>query len=381
MKKVAILINSLRRGGAERVAASIINSFKDQYKFYLVTFVDCYLYTIPENTIRIKLKSSSEQSGISKFSSLFFMAKELSYICNEENIDLVFSMMYRPNYVTGIAKSTFGLRAQIIMNERSFPSNTYATNSISNLLCRQLVKKYYKKATLVLTNSRASALDLEENFNISNKIKTIYNPIDLTRFKAERHISKVFTFICVGNFHSYKNQELIIDAFFNLGIKNASLIFIGDGKTRHNLDEKVKNQGLGNSIKFLGKVNDVERHLVKADCFISASSREGFPNVILEALACGLPVISSDCNSGPRELLSPKSDFTKLLVDNLEYAEYGILFPVGNNILLEEAMKRVYSDKHLTKQYSKKAVLRAGQFDINKIMRQYKEVIDEYTSN
>ena len=99
------------------------------------------------------------------------------------------------------------------------------------------------------------------------------------------------------------------------------------------------------------------------------------PNVLLEALACSLPVISTDCKTGPRELLAPLSDYNFLMEEGVEIAEFGILVPIKRKELLSKAMDMIYADKTLYSQYKNKCLPRARSFDISLIAEEYKKIL------
>jgi N-acetylgalactosamine-N,N'-diacetylbacillosaminyl-diphospho-undecaprenol 4-alpha-N-acetylgalactosaminyltransferase len=119
------------------------------------------------------------------------------------------------------------------------------------------------------------------------------------------------------------------------------------------------------------------KYLSKTDCFILSSDFEGFPNCILEALACSLPIISTDCLSGPREILAPGTDPIINITDHNEISEYGILVPVNNAQLLADAITTIVSDKTLWNQMRTKALLRSKDYDIEKIIGQFEDLLSE----
>ena len=121
--------------------------------------------------------------------------------------------------------------------------------------------------------------------------------------------------------------------------------------------------------------NNPYKYLSKCAVFVLSSNSEGFPNVVVEAMVCGCCVISTDCLSGPREILAPNSDFSFRLEDDLELAQYGVLVPIQNKELLAKAMGLILDDKELRNGYKQKAFQRAKDFAVEKILKQYEEVI------
>lgn len=160
----------------------------------------------------------------------------------------------------------------------------------------------------------------------------------------------------------------IVKMLYKLAIsgKNSSII------TENIYDKELS---LNDKVYLLGKKENPFAYISKANCFVFASNHEGFPNVLVEALACGLPVITTDCKSGPREILAPKSDINFQLENNIELAEYGILTPIKNVEKLKEGMDLMINDKDLKKDYEEKAKNRANDFRIDKIIKQYERIL------
>jgi N-acetylgalactosamine-N,N'-diacetylbacillosaminyl-diphospho-undecaprenol 4-alpha-N-acetylgalactosaminyltransferase len=277
--------------------------------------------------------------------------------------------MNRPNYINIFAK-LFGSRAKTIICERAMPSLQHKKD-LQGFINKFLIKTLYNKADLITANSKGNSLDLKINFGIKN-IKTIYNFIEEKNCQKQKE--DIFTFVTIGRLDSGKNHKLLVEAFYKADL-DAKLWLIGDGYLKEDLELRIEDLGLKDKVKLLGRQKNPYKFLSKADCFVFSSNYEGFPNVLLEALACELPIISTDCKSGPREILSPETDFTKQTKD-IEIAKYGILTPVGDVDKMAEAMRMMYEDSNLREKYRKIALQRAKDFEVSKITKEWEETLE-----
>jgi len=369
MKKIAFLIYSLAPGGAERVVSILLEHFSKKYKTHLVLMNDTIFYEVPKNVkIHFLEKSLPNEYGIKKLIKIPFLAKRYTKYLEKEKIDISISFMNRPNYINVLAKKS----AKTIISERANPTlqHRYGFQGFIN---RVLIKKLYKKADRVIANSFGSAYDLEKNFNLTD-VKVIYNPIKPCHYMKKKK-QNTFTFITVGRLDNGKNHKMLIDAF-KLANLNAKLDIIGTGELKRRLKQYVEAINLREQIKFLGRQNDVFSFLNQADCFVFSSKHEGFPNVLPEALTCGLPIISTDCRSGPREILAPNTDF-RYQTNEIELAEYGILVPVNDTEKMAKAMKIIYNDNKLREKYMQKAIERAKDFDVKNIIKEWEKEIKD----
>ena len=179
----------------------------------------------------------------------------------------------------------------------------------------------------------------------------------------------------VGRLDRGKNHELMINAFFSLKNRNTQLFIIGDGELKNKLQNQIKTLKLEEQVFLLGKKKNPYKYLSKADCFLFSSNHEGFPNVILEALACNLPIISTDCESGPREILSSNNKIIKTL--SIDTCEYGVLVPVNDANNFRKAMDLLYHDNNLRSRYVKASTNRSNYFCSKIVVTQYERLLSE----
>ncbi|WP_323591503.1 glycosyltransferase [Aliarcobacter butzleri] len=373
MRKIVILINSLESGGAERVVSNLLNDFVDRYDCYLILIHKNIFYTLDSRVKILNLNEQKNLLGIKKFLRLPILAYKLSKLIKEYKFDQVISFLSRSNYINIL--SNILIKHETIINERAMPSLQYEYG-INGKINKILIKTLYPRACLCLSNSYGNMMDLKNNFNVV-KIEYIHNLFDIETIEvlSKKDIEfqkKRFTFVTVGRLDSGKNHKLLIEAVKDF---NADLWIIGDGELKEGLQKYINELNLNDKVYLLGKKENPFSFLSKADCFVFSSNYEGFPNVLVEALACGLPIISTDCQSGPREILAPTSNISFQLKDKIELAEYGVLTPIKNVGKLKEAMNLMINDENLRKNYQEKGNFRANDFKIEKIIKQYEKIL------
>ena len=376
--KLLIFINTLQSGGAERVVSLLLEHLKDDFEIHLALYSNIVEFAIPPEIKRLNLNEPLVQDKTIRFLKLPYISRKVYRYCKKNNINISVAFLYRPCYINALMKSLWGYKGHVIMCERTHQTTMQQSHStIYRMFSKFMVMFSYKRADLVLANSYAMQTDLIENFKIKTPVRVIYNPIDLGFIKT--HINEdtgfvfdrdTFYFVNVGGFRKEKNHLLLIQAFFILKQLPCKLLIVGGGLMEEELKQKVQDMGLREKVIFTGFEKNPFKYVSRSDCFVLSSDVEGFPNVLIEALACGKPVISTDCSSGPRELLAPATNLHHRAINNYEIGEYGILTPINDVTALAAAMKKMYEDAALRKQFSDKAAGRAEKFDVNEI-KQY----------
>jgi len=372
-KKISILAISLNRGGAEKVISTILPFLQLNYTITLVLFYNSIEFEIPKNINVIFISSKTKLSFLEKI--FFFPIAIFKYwkFIKREEIDVSISFLTRPNFINAITKF-FSKRHRVILSERCYPSIAYKSHKLRWYLYKFLIPLLYNKADALFSNSSHINEDLKKNFNLEIPMSVIYNPIKIPPLDYTfQKNTKEFKVINVGSFTNVKNQRMIIDAIKNLNFK-IELTLLGDGANKEELINHVAAQGLNNFVFFPGKVNNVNDYLYNSHCFILSSITEGFPNALLEAMAVGLPVISTNCISGPLELLNENE---AVVIGNEEFyiAKYGILINVSDRIALSNAI--MYLKNHISEReiLSLKAKKRASHFSVATFIEELKEIL------
>ena len=134
--------------------------------------------------------------------------------------------------------------------------------------------------------------------------------------------------------------------------------------------------GVEDRVTVLGFTSNPFKYVSKSDVFVLSSNNEGLPNVIIEALAAGCPVVSTDCISGPREILAPGTSLEHQLENKIEYAPYGILVPIKNEAKMTQALTEILEQENLREEYRSKTLSRAMDFKAEISLASYAELIE-----
>lgn len=372
MKRVAIFTISLRGGGAERIISYLLNEGYKKFEFHLILLKHEIDYPLPKaGNIKIV---ELEGGGAAKFTGVLktpFLAQKLKRYLEENGIQTLLSLLVRPNIIACYAKRS-GWGGTLIISERADTLAYYRAVPFGFFMIA-LVRKYYPIADIVTVISKGIAHSLQ-TLGIKNS-KVIYNPVYLSAGRAPAQPAHVpFTFLSMSRFDPQKNIEMLLRAFAGINDTDTKLVLIGKGKLSPLLRKLAASLKISGRVCFAGFQSDVKAWLSKADCMVLSSDYEGFGNVIVEALDSGVPVISTDCPYGPREILAPGTDYAQVLRGRIETARYGILTPVQSAVHMADAMRRMMADDVLRDKYKALGPERAADFDVKKIAKQYFEL-------
>lgn len=363
MKRIALYIPSMSGGGAEQMMLTLANALSE--KNLVVDLVlnkaeGPYLKKVSDKVNIVNLDTSRVLTGI----------LPLARYMRVEKPEVILSAMNYVNVVTIFAKLLSGTDTRIVLSERSNLSAALANSKwISRVLLKNLMSWTYKKADKVVAISNGVADDLAQQIKLNrNQIVTIYNPVvssDILR-KANAPLPLLHPWfeknsppviIAVGRLSGEKDFETLIRSFAKIRTqKECHLLILGEGELRTKLEMLVKELKLQDSVQLPGFSDNPYAWMSRANLFMLSSKYEGFGNVLVEAMACGTPVISTDCPSGPSEIL--------------EEGKWGGLVPVGNIELISEAMlKAISNPSHVNVQK------RASFFSVENSVNQYINVL------
>lgn len=371
-KKLLFVLLSLSGGGAEKVASILLNHLnRDKFKITLVLFnkEGEYLNRIPTDIPIIEFGKKSRWD-------FFNLILQLRKIIIHEHADVVFSLLCYTNIVTILASRFLRKNVRIIISEQNIPELTSLYSKLGHLKS-MLANFTYKKATKIIVVSYGIKKSLINKFKTSEiNIHVIYNPFEIEKVVALSNspidfpvsdFGTVKKIISVGRLTKVKNHKLLIESFSILRQSiPAILLILGQGDLKEELEKYTHYQGVSNYVYFLGFKDNPFAWMKNSDLFVLTSECEGFGNVIIEAMACKTPVISTDCPYGPGEII--------------ESGKNGLLVPGNNKNILAESMAKLLSDGDLIKNIREEGFRTAQKYDIANIIPMYERVFSDALS-
>lgn len=374
--EITFLINSLGEGGAQRIVVTLAKQFAQEgKKVRILSLATNDLHQLPAEVECVYFSKHVKDSMF----LIPYYAWKLKHYVHANNINLVQSHIFRASFVNLFSK-VLGSQHQVQVVNHSVVSR-FENEGISGKINLLFIRLLYEKADLIVHISKRMKLAFHEYFSMNKEEVVIYNPHHAKLIvKQAQSKPKDFTFdkkkrylISVGRLIELKRFEDVILALKALP-SDVELLLLGEGKERASLEKLVQAHRLGSQVHFLGQVNNPFSYLQCSDLFILSSSVEGFPNVLVEAMLCKTAVVSSDCTSGPRELLAPSTKITQQLSKGVEKAEYGYLYAVGDVASLTQSIQELLEDKEQRECYVEKAFQRANSFSVENISLEYEKI-------
>lgn len=355
--RIALVISSLGAGGAERVLSDMANYWAS--KGWVITLITISgdevadFYPLNNNVQRIRLGLGGDTKGpLQKFSRNVLKVRRLRQAIHRAKPDAVISFMDVNNVLTLLA--TTGLGLNVIVSERIDP----AVNSTIGKIWALLRTTLYRHAAAVVGQTAAASKWLTEYCRA--RAVTIANPLRQLPLPATHRQDFVLS---VGRLEPQKGFDTLLHAF--AGVHNQfpdwRLVILGEGPQRVALNQLARSLGISSVVDMPGNVTEPEVWMARAGLVVQASRFEGFPNVLMEAMAMGAPVIATDCRSGPAELIHDQAN--------------GRLVPVDDVPRLAEVMAELMADGQKRGHLGLSAIQIRARFSQDKIMPSWEALL------
>ena len=364
---LSIFLPDLRGGGAERVCTTLSKEFNTRgydVEFVLIKRRGKYLEDVPDEVSVVSL-DAPEIPGYHALGAVPSLTRYL----RRRKPDTLLSMLTRANLVAVMATGLSRVETRLILSERNHISaRSEHTSDIRRKVSPKLIRLLYPRADGFIAVSEGVALDLATVGHLRlEEITTIYNPTVRDEVLEKKHEPVDHPWfakdgppviIGVGSLTEQKDFPTLLKAFATLRDKRpCKLIILGKGNQRDRLESLTSDLGIENDVELAGFKSNPYAYIAAADVFVLSSAWEGLPNVLIEALACGTPVVSTDCPSGPREILQD--------------GKYGPIVSVGNHVALAQSIETMIDnptpEEHL--------LSRATDFRPEPIASQYLDVL------
>jgi len=368
-RHVAFIINSLAGGGAERVMCTLLRASEEERRDFDVTLIlldqEPPAYAVPD-WVRIE-QLDCRHSFARSVGQLFTALKRL-------RPDVILSFLTRANIAAVLTCRALGIPA--VISER-VNTSSHLGNGGGATLARLLVRFCYPLARKIIAVSPGVADDLVDAFGIARKkLAVIANPVDLDGIRRQGDEAPAVVpgtpyVMAMGRLVPNKNFAMLIEAYAQATMSE-QLFILGEGAERANLQALIARLGLEGRVHLPGFCANPYAVLKHAALFVLPSNAEGFPNSLLEAMTLRVPVVSTNCQSGPAEVLAEIA--RERVSEAVTYAPHGILV-TPDNVTDMAAGLRAMSDLERRASYADKAARRAADFSVARAKNAYWDVL------
>jgi len=363
------LIPSLSGGGAERVASNLIPYISQHFDVTLALLENRLIYPVPEN-VRLKTFSGPLESQMAHILRIPYHVFSLARLVQKYNVRIVLSFMEQANILNLLA--AFITYHKTVISQRVEPKRQYGNKGIFGQLILKASLLLYPKADQVVAVSETIRNTLIFDYGLDKgRLNVIPNPVNIEKLSRQvksplpPNIPDKFI-LHVGRMNlAHKGQDILLKAFHLLRRKytDLSLVFVGDGPDRERIISQIERLALNDATIIAGWQENVACFMAHAQVFLLSSRYEGWPNVLVEAMACGCPVVATDCDTGPNEILG----------DN----EYGVLVPVDDHETMALEVEKLLFNPEMRNNYGERGLKRANHFQTEKIGARYVAVLNK----
>ena len=352
-KRLLLLIPNLGLGGAQRVFHDHSVELAKEYEVTEVVFNEEGGNLYPSGNELVSLEVAGGGGAFDKIRNFGRRVARLGALKRRSKADICISHLEGADYVNLLSKGA-GKVMLCIHGSKLHDGNI--RGPVGWLRKKVLMPGLYNRADRIITVSRDINPELIEEFGVRlEKIQTINNYFEVAQIEAkaleplapaeQAVYDAAPVLITSGRLTAQKNQALLLDSFAALRRRrSAQLVFVGDGELRQELTAHARGLGLrvyeawegepltpNYDVYFMGLQQNPFKYLSRAALFVFPSAWEGFPMALGEAMICGLPVVSTDCPTGPREMLAPATSKPAAPIRRAERAAYGVLMPMLNH--------------------------------------------------
>ncbi|WP_277674059.1 glycosyltransferase [Piscibacillus halophilus] len=364
--KVLFFIYYLGSGGAGRTFLNILNNIdRNRFEPILVTcnYEGNYESYLNQDIKFVKLPTKRLRSAIIPLAKLI----------RNERPQVVFSTIPNYNVIAIVARLLSFTKARNVVREAAF----LGQNKKENLKLK-LYGLFYRFSKRVVALSNGVKQNLMDKYDVNpNKIDVIYNPVELDHIRGSTGIEQIpeeykriyqgdaQVIVTAGRLVREKDHPTLLKAFKKVvETKKAKLVILGEGPLQDELENLASQLGISENVYFAGFQTNPYAFLQQSDLFTLTSKNEGFGHVIVEALAVGTPVVTTNCKPGAEEIL--------------ENGHYGTITPVGDERQLADAIIEALSKSQDDREtIIQKGLSRANEFDAQEIVKQYEQVFEK----